>query len=112
RTRRASLVALDQMTPSALEANAVVPLLDAADPATSKTAWWIAGHHRDWGSELRAYFDTRLASAAKAERAALIGRLTQFSGNPAIEELLAGLADATASDARVTALRVMAASHG
>jgi putative heme-binding domain-containing protein len=111
RTRRAALVALDQMTPSALEARTIVALLDSADPATNKTAWWIAGHHRDWGSELRAYFDRRLATAGAAERETLIGKLTQFSANPAIAELLANLADAPVSDTRVTALRVMAGSH-
>ena len=35
----------------------------------------------------------------------------QFSSNPAIEELLASLADGASSEARVTALRVMAASQ-
>jgi putative membrane-bound dehydrogenase-like protein len=112
RTRRTALIALDQMTPPALEADVIVPLLDASDTMTSKTAWWIAGHHREWGTQLRGYFDQQLAKGGtRDERERLVARLTQVSGNPAIEELLAGLADGTPSETRVTALRVMAASH-
>ena len=111
RTKRAALIALDQMTPPSLDADTVVPLLDSPNTTMSKTAWWIAGRHRDWGSALRGYFDERLArSANKAERDGLVEQLTQFSTNPAIEELLANLANGGSSDARVTALRVMAAS--
>ncbi len=111
RTRRAALIALDQMTPPSLAAGAVVPLLDSPNTTMSKTAWWIAGRHRDWGSALRGYFDERLARTAnKAERDGLVEKLTQFSTNPAIEELLANLANGTSSAARATALQVMAAS--
>src|SRR5262249_29784794 len=60
RTRRTALIALDQMTPAALEATAVVPLLDSPDDTLNKTGWWIAGHHPDWGTQLRGYFDQRL----------------------------------------------------
>ncbi len=112
RTRRTALIALDQMRPSALEADAVVPLLDSSDSMTSKTAWWIAGHHREWGTQLRGYFDHRLAQGgSKAERDKLVVRLTQFSRNPAIEELLASLVDGTAAQPRLIALQAMAASR-
>ena len=40
------------MMPSSLESAAILPLLDASDPATNKTAWWIAGHHPEWGTAL------------------------------------------------------------
>ena len=57
-------------------------------------------------------FHQQLArGGTKAEREKLVDRLTQFSTNPAIEELLASLADGTPPETRVTALRVMAASH-
>ena len=112
RTRHAALIALDQMTPPALEPDAVVPLLDSSDSVTSKTAWWIAGRHRGWGTQLRGYFDQRLTKGgSKTERENLVVRLTEFSSNPAIEELLASLADGASSEARMTAMRVMAASQ-
>ena len=83
RTKRAALIALDQMTPPSLDADTVVPLLDSPNTTMSKTAWWIAGRHRDWGSALRGYFDERLArSANKAERDGLVEQLTQFSTKP------------------------------
>src|SRR6185503_844435 len=50
-------------------------------------------------------------AGTKTERETLIAKLTQFSGNPAIEELLASLADGASSATRVTALRVMAAGR-
>jgi putative membrane-bound dehydrogenase-like protein len=112
RTRHAALIALDQMTPPALEPEVVVPLLDSSDSMTSKTAWWIAGRHRGWGTQLRGYFDQRLTKGgSKTEREHLVERLTEFSSNPAIEELLASLADGASSEARMTAMRVMAASQ-
>jgi putative heme-binding domain-containing protein len=90
----------------------VVPLLDSSDSVTSKTAWWIAGRHRGWGTQLRSYFDQRLTKGgSKTERENLVVRLTEFSSNPAIEELLASLADGASSEARMTAMRVMAASQ-
>jgi putative membrane-bound dehydrogenase-like protein len=111
RTRRAALVALDQMTPASLEAATVLPLLDSPDALTNKTAWWIAGHHTDWGTALTGYFDQRLAKAgSSADREDLVTKLAQFSKNPAIEQRLASLAADGSPDARVMALRVMAAS--
>jgi putative membrane-bound dehydrogenase-like protein len=111
-TRRTALIALDQMTPPALGPEVVVPLLDSSDSMTSKTAWWIAGRHREWGAQLRRYFDQRLAKGgSKTERENLVARLTQFSRNPAIEELLASLADGAPSETRMAAMGVMAASQ-
>ena len=80
RTRRAALIALDQMTPHSLEAAAILPLLDSPDPIANKTAWWIAGHHPEWGTALWGFFEPRLAKAGRrADRDQLIAKLTQFS---------------------------------
>ena len=112
RTRRAALVALDQMMPSSLESAAILPLLDASDPATNKTAWWIAGHHPEWGTALWGYFEPRLAAAGKrTDRDALVGKLAQFSRTPAIEQHLARLIADGPPETRVMALRVMATSQ-
>ena len=82
------------MTPARWTRTTVVPLLDSPDAATNKTAWWIAGRHPDWGAALRGYFDQRLAKAAARPSATTWStKLTQFSSNPAIEELLASLAE-------------------
>ena len=112
RSRRAALIALDQMEDGALAAGDVVPLLDSPDPVLKETAWWIAGHHREWGGALAKFFEARLAApdASAAERADLQLKLSQFGENPAIQDLLAGLVDRAGSkDERLVALRAMAA---
>ena len=55
-TRRAALVALDQMRGDALTSTTVVPLLDARESELRETAWWIAERHPDWGEALAGYF--------------------------------------------------------
>jgi putative membrane-bound dehydrogenase-like protein len=99
-TRRAALIALDQMRGHALTSQTVVPLLDARDRALRETAWWIAERHPDWGDALAGYFAGRLASLPTGEddRALLQRRLAQFAATPAIQAQLAKLASAV--DAR------------
>ena len=112
RARRAALIALDQMEDGALTAGDVVTLLDSPDPLLKETAWWIAGHHREWGGALAKFFEARLAApdVSAAERADLQLKLSQFGENPAIQDLLAGLVDRAGSkDERLVALRAMAA---
>jgi putative membrane-bound dehydrogenase-like protein len=111
RTHRAALIALDQMTPAALEAPTVVSLLDSPDATLNKTAWWIAARHPNWGTQLRGYFDQRLEKlGGKDERDDLVAKLSQFSRSPAIESRLASLAADGPPEARVVAMRAMAAS--
>lgn len=119
-TRRAALVALDQMRGDVLMSTTVVPLLDARESGIRETAWWIAERHPDWGEALAGYFGARLASvpAGDEERALLERRLAQFAGTPAIQTQLARTA--TDRDARARALvlgamaraRLKALPHG
>ena len=103
-TRRAALVALDQMRGDALTSTTVVPLLDARESGLRETAWWIAERHPDWGEALAGYFGARLANlpAGGEERALLERRLAQFAATPAIQARLASVA--TDGDARGRAL--------
>jgi putative membrane-bound dehydrogenase-like protein len=111
RSKRAALVALDQMDNRTLEPGAVVPLLDSGEGLLKDTAWWIAGHHPEWGSALARYFESHLSAPATPpeEREALQQKLAQFGENPAIQSLLAATVErATSRDQRVSALRAMA----
>jgi putative membrane-bound dehydrogenase-like protein len=111
RSRRAALIALDQMDQRTLEPEAVVPLLDSDDLLLKETAWWIAGHHPEWGDALARYFEVHLARATinVEEREALQQKIAQFGDNPAIQTLLAATVDRAATrDERVSALRAMA----
>ena len=110
-SKRAALIALDQMDDGKLSPERVIALLDSTDPVLRDTAWWIAGHHPEWGGALAGFFREHLAATgASAEgRQDLQQKLAQFGENSAIQELLAGTIDRAASkEDRLTALRAMA----
>ena len=46
----------------------VVPLLDSSDSVLKDTAWWVAGHHPEWGDALAEFFTTHLARAPRTAR--------------------------------------------
>src|SRR5262249_38602481 len=48
-TRRAALIALDQMGGGKLNPESVAPLLTSTEPALKEAASWIAGRHPEWG---------------------------------------------------------------
>lgn len=107
---RVSLIALDQMPKGALPPEPIVGLLDSAQLLLKDTAWWIAGHHPEWGGALAGYFEARLKTPGipGADAADLQRKLSQFGENPAIQSLLADLVqDAGSSVERVAALRTM-----
>lgn len=89
-TRRAALIALDQMRDGGLTASSVAPLLSSTNQTLKQTAIWIAGRHPDWGKELAGYFRDRLAgNLSEAERTELQDQLAQFASDSAIQELMA-----------------------
>jgi putative membrane-bound dehydrogenase-like protein len=95
-TRRAALIALDQMENGGLKPDDVVPLLDAEDEKLKETALWVVGHHAEWGSALDGYLAQRLKSGptVDVEREALANLLARFAKHPTVQELLAkSLAD-------------------
>jgi putative heme-binding domain-containing protein len=111
RSRRAVLIALDQMEGGRLEPESIVALLDSTDPILSETAWWIAGRHPEWGGAMAGYFAERLArtGSAAVDPAQLLDRIVQFGANPAIQELLAKMAvDGSHAARQRTALAAMA----
>ena len=107
RAKRAALIALDQMEGGGLQAEAVISLLDSSDPVLKETAWWIAGHRPEWGSALAGFFQARLSATnlTDAAREDLQQKLVQFAENPAIQDLLAALAE---GEDRLVALSAMA----
>jgi putative heme-binding domain-containing protein len=121
RARRAALIALDQMDGAHLTPDAVLPLVDHADPILRETAWWIAARHADWGDALAEHFRRALGMSGSspnddaAQRKALEERLAQFAANPVVQEALADAVARTASPhAQRSALAAMslAASSG
>jgi len=111
RSKRAALIALDQMDRRTLDADTVIPLLDASDALLKETGWWIAGHHPEWGDALARFFSAHLsdASLGAADRELLEQKIVQFGDNPAIQSLVASLVDrAGPKDAQLAVLRTMA----
>ena len=113
-TRRAALVALDQMANGGLKPEVVAAELSSKQAVLRETASWIVGRHPEWGSALAGYLRGRLAAAnlTAAEREELASQLARFARTRAVQELLGErLSEATA--ARQTcevALRAMARS--
>ncbi len=112
-TRRAALIALDQMPGGGLTPGTVTPLLASGDPTLRQTAHWVAGHHPEWGEALARYFRRRLALREQGpeEKADLARQLAKFGEDATIQRLLATTAAGTGStESRLTALRAMAGS--
>jgi putative membrane-bound dehydrogenase-like protein len=111
RSKRAALIALDQMDGGGVKVDDVVALLDSSDAVLKDTAWWIAGHHPEWGGALSGFFETRLDDSRlnAGERDALYQKLAQFGESTGIQQLLASIVERTSSrELRARALRTMA----
>ncbi|MCI0456242.1 MAG: HEAT repeat domain-containing protein [Gemmataceae bacterium] len=111
-TRRAALVALDQMDKGKLPTAAVTKELAATDPKLRETAWWIAGRHSEWGATLSGFLRDRLAAKdlTPAEQEDLAQQLARLARASAVQTLLAErLGDPAApASARQVVLRAMA----
>jgi putative membrane-bound dehydrogenase-like protein len=90
-TRRAALIALDQMEGKKLAAETVAAELTAKDAKLKEAAWWIAGRHAEWGGALAGFLRDRLSAKTLtiAERDELAGQLARFAANPTIQDFLA-----------------------
>jgi putative membrane-bound dehydrogenase-like protein len=112
RTRRAALLALDQMRSGGLDAGTVVPLLDADDAELADAAWRVALRHNDWGGALIPHFDRRLAQAREEQADdELERRIVAFAGIGDVQAWLARRAVEGPIASRIAALRVMAAAR-
>jgi putative heme-binding domain-containing protein len=93
----------------------VSPQFSSPDAALKETAWWIAGHHPEWGKELVGYFRKRLwnEEIALKEKEELIPRLARFTSTAPVQEMLTELLqDRTGTPAtRQLVLQAMAQSR-
>ncbi len=111
-TRRAALTALDQMDKGGLKVEAVTKELGSPDAKLRETAWWVAGHHPEWASDLAGFLRERLAvrGMSPAQRDDLAGQLGKLARSRAGQAFLAQeLRGAGKSPrARLIVLRAMA----
>lgn len=110
-----AMIANDQMPGSRVDPRLVVPWLTSKEPELKQTALWLVGRHPDWGDELAGYLNQQLAkdNLTDDDRAELVKQLAQFSGNDAIQNLLARYASSAGGVSlisRQTALQAMRGS--
>ena len=77
-TKRAALIALDQMDGGDLKAMEVVPFLSATDERLRLAAGWVLSRHSEWGEELAGWFRKELG-APNSDSARLEQLHNQFS---------------------------------
>ncbi len=113
-TRRAALIALDQMDKAMLKPDIVARELASTHAPMKAAAWWIAGRHAEWGKDLGDFLRARLGSKqlAQPEQEELIRQLGRLSKDKSIQDMLARQLDdpSAKSDARRLVLRAMAQS--
>jgi putative membrane-bound dehydrogenase-like protein len=99
-TRRASMIALDQMPGGQLDPELVARTLSSKHASMMEAAWWIAGRHAEWGKVLAGYFRDRLKTHGlqPSEREELARQLARLARSDVIQQLLADrLIDAAAT---------------
>jgi len=112
RTRRAALIALDQMDGRKLDVKTVSAELTSTNAKMKEAAWWIAGRHPEWGGPLAGFLRDRLnaKSWTEAERTELVQQLARFAGAKPVQTVLSEtLSNKSGSlEAREMALHAMA----
>lgn len=111
-TRRAALLALDQMPGGRLDAVRVSLFLASPDPVVRETAVWIVDRHPEWGDSLAGYLRQQLATQPIPAPSELERQLTLFARQGSVQQLLATVANDSAQSAaaRTIALRAMRGS--
>jgi putative membrane-bound dehydrogenase-like protein len=91
RTRRAALIALDQMEGGNLQAEMAARELASPEPRMKAAAWWIAGRHPEWSAALTGILGERLAAKnlSVPEGHELAGQLARLAANANIQDFLA-----------------------
>jgi putative membrane-bound dehydrogenase-like protein len=90
-SRRAALMALDQMDGGSLKADEAVPLLSSDDATLKDTAGWIVDHHPDWAAATVPYFRERIRqieTSSAGQKDGLQQRLARFAATKPVQQLL------------------------
>lgn len=115
-TRKAALIARDQLKDDTLAVAHALPFLDSNDAGLRHAGLWVAGHHADWAPEILAFVEARLPTVSEdeAERESLHDTLAAYSGTDTgiafIARLLEG--DATNTAAKGLLLECVAKQGG
>ena len=113
-SRRAAMIALDQLGSDKLPANLVVADLNSSSVESRQIASWIVARHPAWAPALESWFAERLnvPNLSDLDRHELESQLAQFAKTPAIESLITKLLtnEKTSPATTRSILKAMAAS--
>ncbi len=92
-TRKAALIALDQMDGSPLRREQMAPNLRDRDAELRRAALWVVSRHPDWSGEVIRFIRTRLLQGefSPAEAEAVRQTLVSFCGNAETQAMIGSL---------------------
>lgn len=94
-TRRAALIALDQMDNGGLQAETVIAFLDSNEPRLRDAAYWIVSRRPEWGDALAKYLRTAQPNPQQ---------LAALAKNESIQNLIADLLQTDRCDVALAAM--------
>jgi putative membrane-bound dehydrogenase-like protein len=110
--RRAAITALDQVPDGRLDPKTASEAMRATDSALRETAWWVAGHHPEWGVALKPVLRDALSAAhgAPVDYESLVRLLARYAKSGEIQKWIADelIEPRTSTAARRILLRAMA----
>jgi putative membrane-bound dehydrogenase-like protein len=111
-TRKAALIALDQLGHRDLEAAHVLPFLEAENATLRADALWVASRHADWAEDILEFVEARLRGDNPAERETLREILLAYAHTETGQERIAAMLrdDAAPSDLRAYLLECIDAA--
>lgn len=113
-SKKAALIALDQMDGSPLRKQDLEPFLGNTNPELRKTGIWVASHHPDWSDLAIDFISERLNknTLSETESSAILELMLTFIKDDQLQKLIANqLADAkTATPRKLLLLDVLSKS--
>ncbi len=111
-SRRAAIIALDQMAGVRLDPGIVGQAMRSTDRVLRETAWWVAGHHPEWGVALEPVLRDALSVGrdAPVDHESLVRLLARYAKSGEIQKWIAHelIEPSTSTAARRILLRAMA----
>jgi len=107
--RRAAMTALDQMPAGRLDPKTVGEAMRSTDRLLRETAWWVAGHHPEWGVLVEPVLHDAL-SAATVDHEVLARVLARYANSSEIQTWIGDqlIEPGTSTAARRILLKAMA----
>lgn len=112
-TKRAALIALDQMKRQTLKADQLTPFLTGKDSSLQNTALWVVSHHPEWAQQMMTFLQTQLAKPTLDgnDQRRLSEILVSFRKSRTTQDFIARQYPTANPAKKSFLLEVMAASH-